>query len=178
MSDRQRKKGERRQRRLEKRKRQQVIRETKLEAVTCQNCGDRFGHADDPDVIHRSGPCDCTPQIRKAMDAFLDARADAFENAPGKRLACVTCGVMHDESEQATCFFEGRLVWDGCDTCYEAQAAKFEAIREEHRFRWFGVRLEPVAEIAVPVPAASKYMPPLTSSGVTSVYAGAPSQQG
>jgi len=173
----QRKKNERRQKRLDKRRRQQAVRDVKLQAVTCANCGERYGVAEEDDVIHRAGPCDCTPAIRKAMDDFLDARSEAYESAPGKKIACRTCGTMHGEDKQSTHFFEGRLVWDGCDHCYEAQVAKFESIREEHRERWFGPRPKPFVSQTTPVSTTiaatpSKYVPPPIRSEpiATSIY--------
>lgn len=163
---RQRKKEERRRKRQAKKVRQQVAREVRLQPVTCPNCGERYGSADDPEVVHRAGPCDCTPKILKAMNDFLDARNEAYEEATDGKIACKTCGVMHSDPEQSTHFFEGRLVWDGCDHCLEAQAAKFEAIREEYRERWFGPRLKPVVSHVMP----SKYVPPTVEP--SSIYAG------
>lgn len=139
-----RKKNERRKHRREKKARQQGARDLRLQAVTCPNCNERFGNADDPEVIHRGGPCDATPAIMQAMEDFLEAREQEYEDAsdtPAKgKIPCRTCGTMHGEQEQSTHFFEGRLVWDGCDKCFEEQAAKFEQIREDHREKWFGKR--------------------------------------
>ena len=178
MSDKQRKKNERRQKRLEKRKRHQVARETKLQAVTCPNCGDRYGYADEPDVIHRAGPCDCTSKLREDMEVFLATRGDMYKISPDGRIACPTCSTMHGIDDQMVCFWEGRLVWDGCDRCFEAQAEKFESIREDHRERWFGFRKPPAPKtttIATKPISDGKYVPSRrdTISDSTQIYQGA-----
>lgn len=149
-----RKKHERRQKRLERRHAKSAEYKQKLLGVTCPNCGDLFGLPHDPDVVHRPGPCDATPAIVSEMKRFLDARAEAYESAPNGKIECPTCGTLHGEDQQATHFFEGRLVWNGCEACFAAQSVAFEQIRDEHYVRWFGRKRETVR---------SKYAPPVLS---------------
>lgn len=138
---RRRKKLERRNKRREKRRERTEVHKARLESVTCHNCGELFGLANDPDVVHRPGPCDATPEIMQEMERILDARAAAYAASPDGKIACPNCGTKHGEGDQATHFFEGRLVWDGCDHCLEAQSAKFERIRQDHYEKWFGVKM-------------------------------------
>lgn len=144
-------KKQRRQHRLRRREQQKERFQEKLKSVTCPNCGDLFGTADQDEVIHRAGPCDCTPARRAAMNAFLEARRESYE-IYGK-INCPKCKTLHGEADQETHFFEGSLVWDGCATCFTAGEAVFEKIREACRTAWFGPRLatEPVA--------TGKYLP-------------------
>lgn len=155
-NDRRRKKNERRQRRLEKRERKKAAHDAKLDAVRCMNCGELFGLADDEDVVHRPGPCDATPETIADMEAFLAAREEEYALAPGGKIACKSCGVLHGEDRQATYFFEGRLVWDGCESC--EKSGTLGMIREAFRERWFGVNFKlPGGDVGKG--AVDKYVP-------------------
>ncbi len=136
MSDKRRRKLEKRQKRQEKRERQHADRFVKAGFATCPNCGETYRSESKPDEIHRPGPCDCTPERRREMNDFLDKRAEQYEMAPDGKIKCPLCTRLHGEDQQCTLFVEGRLVWNGCDTCRAENESEVQAIFARERNRW------------------------------------------
>jgi hypothetical protein len=158
MSDKRRRKLERRQKRQQKRARQQALHQAKHPLIECPNCGDAYRTESRPDEFHRPGPCDCTPEIRKVMNDFLEVRSSEYEKAPGGKIACRSCSAMHDEDNQCTIFVEGRLVWDGCLLCRDTkEETEIEKAIDAARLRWTKSDAKAIEESAK---AHEKYVAP------------------
>lgn len=151
--DKRRRREERRSANAAKRDERRAREEAELEAkkVLCPNCDTRYLPGD-PDPIHRDGPCDCDEATRRAMVEFMKKRSDQFDaaetvvrdpisgevstDAKIGLLECVSCKLAHSREHQASLFIEGRLVWDGCDFCFESVPAQYELEKARARWGW------------------------------------------
>lgn len=165
MSDKRRRKLEKRRRKNEKRERQHDARALADTRLECPNCGDMYKPMPEAESFHRAGPCDCDPFTLKKGEILLEKRSEEYESAKGGKIPCRTCATLHGERDQQTIFLEGRLVWDGCSSCYEKRFPEVFAIFEAHRDKWFGPdRPRRKLELTPEQAAHEKYVAPFAGA--------------
>lgn len=110
-----------------------------LESVVgeCPDCGEKY-RTDKTGALHRKGRCGFNPTLAAAVDRILEERAEAYDDSSDGFLPCPSknCSRKIKLDNERHVRSEGKLVWLGCEFCYEKDETEIDRKLEEIRADW------------------------------------------